>query len=224
MPTLSMNKLAATRLLARIHRKYVTVTETHAVGPLRLRFTRIDNPDVVLDKIVDEEDRREKITGDRRDGNELHLPYWAELWDSAKGIAEHLIETNRKSQIKNRKSILDLGCGMGFSGMVAAAIGAKVMLADLEADALLFARLNSLQWNARVRQLNWQSDQLDEKFDLILGADVLYDRTQWEFLDAFFHKHLRDDGEVLLGEPGRQTGEMFPDWITQRNWILTHIN
>jgi predicted nicotinamide N-methyase len=223
MPSLSNNKLTLqrTKLLARIHRKFQTIDETHAVGPLRLKFTRVLNPDAVLDQIVQQEDAREKLTGDRRDGNDLHLPYWAELWDSAIGIAAHL--TNRKSQIQNRKSILDLGCGMGFAGMVASALGAKVMLADLEADALLFARLNTLQWNSRVRQLNWQRNRLNEKFDLILGADVLYDRSQWDYLDTFFRAHLRKNGAVLLGEPGRQTGEMFPTWIEQRGWNLTHI-
>ncbi|HEY1629454.1 MAG TPA: methyltransferase [Tepidisphaeraceae bacterium] len=239
-----MSKLAEARcrLLQRIERKYATRTQTHAIGPLRLKFTRIADADVVLDQIVEEEDRREKITGQRRDGNELHLPYWAELWDSAIGIAVYLSSGNlrfancdlrsgnaafnRKSQFANRKCILDLGCGMGFAGMAAAALGAKVLFADLEPDALLFARLNTLPWANRVRtrQLNWQSDRLDESFDLILGADVLYDRTQWEFLDAFFRAHLREDGCVLLGEPGRQTGEMFPEWITQRGWALTHIS
>jgi predicted nicotinamide N-methyase len=226
MTMLSMTKLAETRcrLLERIGRKYVTVTQTHAVGPLRLKFTRIADADVVLDQIVEAEDRREKITGQRRSGNELHLPYWAELWDSAFGIAAHLVD--RKSQIQNCKCVLDLGCGMGFAGMAAAAMGAKVLFADIEADALLFARLNTLPWKNRVRtrQLNWQSDRLDESFDLILGADVLYDRTQWEFLDAFFRAHLRADGRVLLGEPGRQTGEMFTSWITQRGWNLTHAS
>jgi hypothetical protein len=32
------------------------------------------------------------------------------------------------------------------------------------------------------------------------------------------------DGRVLLGEPGRQTGEMFTSWITQRGWNLTHAS
>jgi predicted nicotinamide N-methyase len=237
MTMLSMSKLAETRsrLLQRIGRKHATITETHAVGPLRLKFTRIADPDGVLDRIVEAEDRREKITGPRRDGNDLHLPYWAELWDSAIGIAAHVANGNFRfancelrsgNAAPNRKSILDLGCGMGFAGMAAAAMGAKVLFADIEADALLFARLNTLPWTNRVRtrQLNWQTDRLDESFDLILGADVLYDRTQWEFLDAFFRAHLREDGSVLLGEPGRQTGEMFPDWITQRGWSLTHIS
>jgi predicted nicotinamide N-methyase len=216
----SASALAAkrSRLLARIHRRYATATETHAVGPLRLSFTRVADPDVVLDRIVEEEDRREKITGQRRDGNELHLPYWAELWESARGVGEWLVE----NMDKGTSSVLDLGCGMGFAGMVAVAMGAKVLLADLETDALLFARLNTLPWSdqVRVRQINWQTDKMDESFDLILGADLVYDRTQWEFIERFFEANLNRSGRILLAEPGRQTGDMFPTWIRQRGWEL----
>ena len=111
---------------------------------------------------------------------------------------------------------------MGLSGTVAAALGSRVLLADLEPDALLFARVNSLAYSNRVhvRSLDWQSDHLDERFDLILGADVLYDRAQWPFLEAFWRTHLKSSGAVLLGEPGRQTGEMFIDWIASRGWSL----
>ncbi len=210
-------QLLRRRLLTRIHRRFVTTTQTHLVGPLRPQFTRVADPDVVLDQIVDAEDRREKLTGQRRDGEELHLPYWAELWDSALGIGAHLTTQDLRS-----KNVLDLGCGMGFAGMIAAMMGAKVLLADLEPDALLFARLNTLRWRrqTRARKLNWQKDRLDETFDLIIGADVLYDRSQWEFLEPFFRAHCSTDGWVLLGEPGRQTGDLFPDWITTRGWTL----
>jgi predicted nicotinamide N-methyase len=242
------------RLLSRIHRRFQTIAETHAIGPLRLCFTRVEDPDVVLDQIVEAEDRRERATGERRDGNELHLPYWAELWDSAVGMAGFL-EKNFDKMTRGQRdketwrqrdkgresdsslpvplspfplvppSILDLGCGMGFAGMTAAAMGARVVFADLESDALLFARLNSIAWSRRIRtrRLNWQRDRLDESFDLILGADVLYDRSQWEFLDPFFKAHLKKSGSVLLGEPGRQTGDWFPDWITQRGWTIAHF-
>ncbi len=235
--------IARARLLARIHRRYATITETHAVGPLRLAFTRVADPDLVLDQIVEQEDRREKLAGQRRDGNDLHLPYWAELWDSAFAIGQWLT-SNRLSAFSFQRSaryptrdlrppthyprlpsILDLGCGMGFAGMVAAAMGASVLFADLEPDALLFARLNALPWasQVRTRRLNWQSDRLDESFDLILGADVLYDRTQWDFLEPFFRAHLKPHGQVLLGEPGRQTGDLFPDWILAKGWRLEHL-
>ncbi|HVT90852.1 MAG TPA: methyltransferase [Tepidisphaeraceae bacterium] len=210
------------KLLARIQRKYQTVTETHAVGPLRLSFTRVADPDAVLDQIVIEEDRREKLTGQRREGNELHLPYWAELWDSAIGIAAYLAEANRKSQIAKDKSILDLGCGMGFAGMTAAVLGANVVFADLEPDALLFAQLNSQPWakQVRARRLNWDTDRLDESFDVIIGSDVLYDKSQWESLERFFRNHIKPGGLILLGEPGRQTGDLFPAWISERGWTI----
>jgi predicted nicotinamide N-methyase len=204
------------RLLVRIRRKYQTITEALHFGPLRLDFTRVADPDVVLDRIVVEEDRREKLSGQRRDGNDLHLPYWAELWDSAFGIGLFLVKNPPSG------SVLDLGCGMGLAGMVAAAMGARVVLADLEADALLFAKLNTLPYSNRVRmrKLNWQVDRLDERFDLILGADVLYDRAQWPFLEDFWKSHLKNDGTVLLAEPGRQSGDMFIEWIAQRGWLL----
>ena len=99
----------------------------------------------------------------------------------------------------------------------------KVLFADLEPPALLFAQLNSLADAPRVRtrRLNWQRDRLDEAFDLILGADILYERKQWDFLEPFWRMHLAAGGSVLLGEPGRQTGDLFIDWIKARGWSLT---
>ena len=112
---------------------------------------------------------------------------------------------------------------MGLAGTVAAALGARVVFADLEPPALLFARLNSMPWRERVRtrQLNWQTDRLDERFDLILGADILYERKQWDYLEPFWRAHVAPSGAVLLGEPGRQTGDLFVDWIAARGWQLT---
>lgn len=216
---------AGNRLLARIHRRFETVTETHAIGPLRLPFVRVADPDTVLDQIVEEEDRREKTSGQRRDGDELHLPYWAELWDSAIGIGQVLAHLLAPGPSPLTPSVLDLGCGMGLTGMVAAAMGASVLLADLEPDALLFACLNTLPWSkhVRTRRLNWRTDRLSESFDMLVGADVLYDRKQWEFLEPFFRHHLSPGGMVLLGEPGRQTGDLFPAWIESRGWQLTML-
>ncbi|HWP39686.1 MAG TPA: hypothetical protein VNL70_02085, partial [Tepidisphaeraceae bacterium] len=79
------------RLLARIHRRgFRTITQAHRIGPLLLSFTRIADPDVVLERIVQEEDLRYRLSGQHSPDDQLHLPYWAELWDSAMGLAEHL--------------------------------------------------------------------------------------------------------------------------------------
>jgi predicted nicotinamide N-methyase len=219
------------RLLARIQRKFQTVTEEIRVGGAgfasagaSIRFTRVADPDRVLDDVVAEEDRREKAGGngpndaDANPSTDAHLPYWAELWESARGIAAAL----GKMKLTDSTRVLDLGCGMGLGGAAAAALGARVTLADLESPALLFARLNCLSFGnrVRVRRLNWRIDRLDEQFDLILGADILYERQEWEFLNEFWNAHLAQGGSVLLGEPGRQSGETFGPWIRQRGWLL----
>ncbi|MGD0387508.1 MAG: methyltransferase domain-containing protein [Tepidisphaeraceae bacterium] len=210
------------RLLARIQRKFKTVTEEIRVGGASIRFTRVAEPNRVLDDVVAEEDRREK-TGpvaveDAEPSTPPHLPYWAELWESARGLAAALGKMN----LTHSTRVLDLGCGMGLGGAAAAALGARVTLADLESPALLFARLNCLSFGrrVRVRRLNWRTDRLGERFDLILGADILYERQQWEFLNEFWNAHLAPGGSVLLGEPGRQSGETFGPWIRQRGWML----
>ncbi len=246
-PASDAYRRAELRLRRRIELQYQTITSDSTVGPLRLRFTRIADPNLVLDEVAAEEDRREKTTGIRH-AEPLHLPYWAELWDSAAGLGQYMVghrreltdrrvaedpAASRRREIAARQMlnkrlpmestrVLDLGCGMGLSGTVAAALGMEVLFADLEAPALLFARLNSLRYADRVRtrKLNWQTDRLGEKFDLILGADILYDKTQWYFLEPFWREHLADGGQILLGEPGRVTGDQFYLWIKQRGWDL----
>ena len=167
-------------LLHRIHRRYHTTVRRHDFNGLAIDFTRIENPDVVLDQVAEEETQRSQRP-DKTHGA-LRLPYWAQLWDSAPGIGQFLTggrfldHAGHVFSLRDR-DVLDLGCGMGLSGMVAAALGARVLFADLETPPLLFARLNSLPWAARVRtrRMNWQTDRLDERFDLILGADILYE-------------------------------------------------
>jgi predicted nicotinamide N-methyase len=218
------------RLLHRIRRRFSVITEPVSVGPLTLPFTRIEDPNRVLDEVAAEEDRLEKVRGQRVPEDQLHLPYWAELWDSALGMGQFLVRgagggAQGSGEEARRLSVLDLGCGMGLAGTVAAVLGHHVLFADLEAPALLFARLNSLPWADRVRarRTDWRKDHLAERFDLILGADILYERRQWDHLEPFWRNHLREGGAVLLGEPGRKTGELFVDWIRASGWELTEF-
>lgn len=248
----------ATRLRQRLARRFpLACQEIPVADGLTIPFTRVADPDLVLDQVADAADRIERTTGKRAEDEQLHLPYWAELWDSAIGIARWMAEGG-KAEVRTQKAerrrnaepvadadvlpsdfrlptsspaspasppptLLDLGCGMGLTGTVAAALGYDVTFADLETPALLFVRLNSLPYADRVREirkLNWQTDSLGRRFDVIVGADILYERKQWEFLEPFWRAHLSPGGQVILGEPGRQTGDLFGDWILSRGWRL----
>src|SRR4051794_11098250 len=81
------------RLRWRIQRRYVTSTSEVRIGLLAFRFTRIADPDRVLDEVAEEADRREKVTGRREQDEHLHLPYWAELWDSAMGMGQVMVRS-----------------------------------------------------------------------------------------------------------------------------------
>jgi hypothetical protein len=95
-------------------------------------------------------------------------------------------------------------------------------MADAAPPALLFARLNSWPYRdrVRVRRLDWRRDRLPVRFPWIVGADILYDREDWPYLEAFWRVHLAPAGVVLLGEGGRSMGGEFPDWLHGRGWRL----
>src|SRR4051812_891057 len=75
----------AQQLLLRIQRRYQTVIETVRLPGLEFPFVRIADPDRVLDEVAEAEDRHQRLSGTRAASDQLHLPYWAELWDSALG-------------------------------------------------------------------------------------------------------------------------------------------
>ncbi|MGC4034100.1 MAG: methyltransferase [Tepidisphaeraceae bacterium] len=203
------------RLQHRLAKRFDLTTEAVPVGPLRVQFTRVSDPQAVLDEICARIDRHEKQTGQRVTSDSLGLPYWAELWDSSIGVGAYLVSQGPL----DGRAVMDLGCGMGLAGTVAAMLRADVLMADYETACLGFARLNGLRYGrASARKVNWQTDDLGRKFDIIIGSDVLYDRTQWPFLDAFFRRHLAENGKILLGEPGRQSGDDFLPWLTDKGW------
>lgn len=211
--------MARLRIEARLRRRHQLLTESIAVAGRTFRFTRVADPKVVLDSVI----------RDEAAGKAPRMPYWAELWESAIAIGERLLQPAFGGAGEQAihpappvQSVLDLGCGMGFAGMVAAAVGHRVLFADIEPEALLFAELNAWPWRqrCRFRRLNWQTDRLDERFNLVLGADVLYERGQREHLELFWRHHLSTGGRVVLGEPGRQSGSEFADWIRARGWKL----
>lgn len=221
----TLHSRRAARLLARLKRRFDLTTELVPVGPLRILFTRVTDPKRVLNDLCDKIDAHERQTGQRVRGDELGLPYWAEIWDSSVGVGQWLIEYHQTQDLRLCR-VLDLGCGMGLAGTVAAVLGAQVTFGDIERDALGFAALNGLRYSPHIkaRRMDWQSDDLRTTFDLILGADVLYEKSQWEPLDRFVRHHLAPRGLVLLGEPGRITGEMWQNWILNRGWELTQTH
>ncbi len=177
---------------------YDVVSTSYAFGSINLDVISLSDPDSLLDE----------ATLNAAHGDMAWHPYWGKLWDSAIGLASILAD-----QDLTGRDVLDLGCGLGITGTVAAARGAQVVLADHAPPALDFARLNSWSWRERVEVtfVDWRTSDLGREFDLIVGADIVYDRQDVPFLDRFWKRHLKSGGTILLTDPARlMTLDLMP--------------
>ena len=66
--------------------------------------------------------------------------------------------------------------------------------------------------------MNWQTDRLDERFDLILGADILYERIMHEHLRPIFERNLALGGQLLLTDPSRPQALNFVAALENEGW------
>ena len=112
-------------------------------------------------------------------------PYWCFCWASGLALARWLAE--RPEWVRGKR-VLDFGAGSGVAAIAAARAGAaEVVACDLDPLALAACRANAALNGV---ELSYSTDFFAEadRFDLILVADVLYDRANLPLLDAFLSR------------------------------------
>ena len=105
--------------------------------------------------------------------------YWAFCWGSGLALARWLLQN---PEVVANKRVADVGCGCGIGAIAAKMAGAAHVIAcDNDPDALVNA-----QANARLNDVHlaFCADvaNLDGDLDLILMADVLYDKSNYPLL------------------------------------------
>src|SRR5688572_3729392 len=104
-------------------------------------------------------------------------PYWAVLWRSGVGLARELDGMPLRGL-----RVVELGCGLAVPSIVAARAGASVLATDSDPEALelveLAARANGVRLRTATADWADPGELLREApFDLVLAADVLYERA-----------------------------------------------
>lgn len=111
--------------------------------------------------------------------------YWIFCWASGLALARKIL---REPELVQGKKVLDFGAGSGVVACAAALAGAREVVAcDIDPISLTASAANAALNGVTVR-LAGDFFALQEDFDLVLAADVLYDKANHHFLDAFLQR------------------------------------
>lgn len=105
------------------------------------------------------------------------------MWEASQALARVLVEQQPEFWDHKRR-VVELGCGCGLCGLVAAGLGAREVVLT---DQVLFVAEHNLrhaglpphvQRQVRVEKLKWGDDAdvraISPPFDLLLGGDIMY--------------------------------------------------
>lgn len=150
---------------------------------------------------------RQQFSDDDGDAERLGItsatwPLFGLLWPAGCVLAEQL---SRIDLVGRR--VLEVGCGLGLASLVAHARGADVTASDIHPLAGAFlqanAALNDLP-PIRFHRGDWHHLDADlGRFDLIIGADLLYDRSLPDALAGFIDRQAEPSAEFMLVDPDR---------------------
>ncbi|MCZ6799008.1 MAG: methyltransferase domain-containing protein [Nitrospirae bacterium] len=143
---------------------------------------------------------------DKRDDESLGWGYWDRIWPSSVALSEYLIHQFFPSKLTGIK-VLELGCGTGVPGVVAAHLGAFIMFSDMVPVTLEAVkdtcRLNHIS-NFATCTLDWSEKiQAKERYDLVIGCEVFYDEAILADISHLLEQVLTLEGKGIFCDPNR---------------------
>ncbi len=197
---------------------------------MRWQLASLADLETLWDRLADDEEdddlldtdpaalrRRRQFEADER------LPYWTELWPSSYLLAQWLERS--QSRICGRRC-LDLGCGLGFTALVGSRLGARVTAMDYEADALAFARRNTVENQAHLDGrapawlcMDWRAPAFRKRvFDVVWAGDVVYEHRFIPPVADFLDRVVAPEGVAWIAEPDRAVYRPFIEAMHRRGF------
>jgi predicted nicotinamide N-methyase len=192
------------RVAPSIPAKFPLVTADIDIAGRVWQITAVQNQDALLDGADELE----------------HFPYGFLLWEAAVGLARMLAA---EPGLAAGRRVLELGAGVGVPGIVARSLGAQVWQTDHQAGALALAQRNAQQNGVGgITQFlaDWRSWTDTARYDVILGADIMYERAIYFYLERIFEQCLAPGGRLLLSDPGRPQAMEFAALLEKHGWRM----
>ena len=181
--------------MSAFHRKYEKDISSLAIGDQGFKFFVPKSLDPFLDK--------EDVFSE--------FPLWSKIWEASIVLANHMAAM----PVDPQKHLLEIGCGIGLVGTVAARCGHRITMTEYNRDSLNFARANvrvnhtTESLEPGIVELDWTKPALEGRFDMILGSEVVYKEEYFEPLLGLFRRYLKPEGEIILAEGLRKTSMEF---------------
>ena len=144
--------------------------------------------------------------------------YGVALWPAAIALAHDVLA--RADALRGAR-VLELGAGTGLPGIVAASLGARVVQTDRSELTLSVCRRNGARNGVRgveYRVADWTAWDDAERYDWVLGADVIYSEGAHEPLRRIFASNLAPGGRVLLADPFRSMSLRLLQSLEDNGW------
>ena len=147
-------------------------------------------------------------------------PYWSVLWRSGVALACELDGVALRGL-----RVVELGCGLAVPSIAAARGGATVLATDVCAEALVLVGHNAHANDVRIETatVDWtEPGELVRRapFDLVLAADVLYERASVAPLLSLLPRLAP---EAWLADPGRPAAGAFVEQAGRRWPVETRV-
>jgi predicted nicotinamide N-methyase len=147
-------------------------------------------------------------------------PYWSVLWRSGLALACELDGVALRGL-----RVVELGCGLAVPSIAAARAGAAVLATDACADALALVARNAHANDVRIETatVDWaEPDELLRRapFDLVIAADVLYERASVALLLSLLPRLAP---EAWLADPGRPAAGAFVEQASRLWEVETRV-
>ena len=147
-------------------------------------------------------------------------PLFGQLWPSSEKLAD-LMQVWEIGGL----SVLEIGCGLALASMVVHRRQGDITASDHHPLAEPFLKANLLL--NELPALKYQTGHWGRDnpalgcFDLIIGGDVLYERSHPPQLASFIQLHANAACEVLIIDPNRTNRTPFHRHMADNGFILT---
>lgn len=195
------------------------------LAALDRRFTLVEQPvELPMGRVLLEKPRNsDDLISEAEFAHDSRLPYWADLWPAAIVLAEFLErrairddpsgDATGVGTTSPARRAIELGCGLGLVSVSAMRAGYDLLATDYYADSTLLTARNCVRVLGRepaLRIVDWRDFPNDlGTFDVVLAADVLYEKAYAPLVADAIKRTLAPDGYALVSDQGRVALRLF---------------